>query len=66
MAADVATRASLTVRRAAFGSVSNSSSAMPRLIDDRDQPRLSAVVQVALEPAQLGRGVVDGRGPALR
>ncbi len=33
IAALVAARASLTVRRAASGSVSNSSSAMPRLID---------------------------------
>ena len=31
----------------------------------RDQPGLGAVVQVALEPAQLGRGVVDGLGARL-
>ena len=29
-----------------------------------DQPGLGAVVQVALEPAQLGRGVVHRLGPA--
>ena len=27
---------------------------------ERDEPGLRAVVQVALDPAQLGRGVVDG------
>ena len=32
---------------------------------ERDQPRLRAVVQVALEPAQLGRRVVDGVGAGL-
>ena len=32
---------------------------------DGDQPGLRPVVQVALQPAQLGRRVVHGRGPAL-
>ena len=32
----------------------------------RDEPRLRAVVQVALDPLQLGRGGVDGAGAGAR
>ena len=64
-AAPVVTRASETSRRAPSGSRSKSSSASPRLIDKRDQPGLRAVVQVALDPPQLGRGVVDRLGPRV-
>ena len=38
---------------------------MPRFMRQRDQPRLGAVVQVALDAAQLGRGVVDDVGAGL-
>ena len=58
-------RASAIIRCAVSGSVSIRLSAMPRLIDMRDQPGLRAVVEVALDPAQLGRGVVDGLGAGL-
>ena len=37
----------------------------PEAHPDRDQPGLRAVVQVALDAAQLGGGVVDGLGPGL-
>ena len=50
--------------RAASGSSASFCSAMPRLMPERDQARLGAVVEVALDPAQLGLLHVDGARPA--
>ena len=44
------------------GSLSSLSSAMPEAHRERDEPRLRAVVQVALDPLQLGRLRVDRAG----
>ena len=38
---------------------------MPRSQRERDEPRLRAVVQVALDALQLGGGGVDGAGARL-
>ena len=61
----VVARASLISRRACSGSSVERRVGHAEVHRQRDQPGLGAVVQVALEPAQLGGGVVDRLGPGL-
>ena len=56
-------RASASSLRAAAGSRSTSLLGQAEAHAQRDQPGLGAVVQVAFDPAQLGRLGVDGVGP---
>ena len=64
IAALVASRASLTVRRARLGVGVELRLGQAEAHRHRDQPRLRPVVQVALEPAQLGGRVVHRLGAA--
>ena len=58
-------RASAQQLAAWSGSRSSSCSASPRFMPQGDQPGLRAVVQVPLDPAQLGGLRVDGLRPGL-
>ena len=64
-AAVLVDRASAISRWAASGSLVHQALGHAEAHRQRDQPGLGAVVQVALDPAQLGGGVVDGVGAGL-